>query len=562
MLSLSSLLNPTPPRPPPHAPPLPVPQFLPSPTISSPATSYTDEVSSSRLDRGPVFTKFKMPKDSVSISKSKPRGTINFYPFEDVDEAALQEIRRFRVTPFGQIQNSCAHIPYNSGKKDFYEKTGRESFEVFKYDFRVPGSDAEYTVMWDYNVGLVRMTPFFKCCKYGKTVPAKMLSMNPGLKDVTHSITGGAISAQGYWMPYKCAKAVCATFCYEIAGALIPIFGPSFPARCIPPGAPDFQRMIIDPRIIYEAQREAEIWRRDYHRGTISSGVGYTSLPAPTPSPGRSDRRPVRAMRETERRLRVDTRMLSLSTYSTDTDADGHLSGPDSASSSSSGPPGYAYQYQPVPQVPDHRHGSGWTAVNPTYPPTTVPPSHQPPSMFRDHHHHHHQQQQGYQQPPPNPLLSAVPRFAPPQLPLSFHHTLSHHPPTQGHRHGHTHAPRSQPSSLPRTTWPAKRPIVHDDLDQGYEGGESQRGSPALEYIAQKRREEERGQGQGQGQGQGPPGLDLAEKKAALLLMNLSVQDQVLAAAAAGECSGGGRKENGEGSPDSHRSKRRRATSF
>jgi hypothetical protein len=39
---------------------------------------------------------------------------------------------------------------------------------VFKYDFKVPGSDTVYTVMWDYNIGLVRMTPFFKCCKYGK----------------------------------------------------------------------------------------------------------------------------------------------------------------------------------------------------------------------------------------------------------------------------------------------------------------------------------------------------------------------------------------------------------
>lgn len=219
-----------------------------------------------------------------------------------------------------------------------------------------------------------------------------MLSMNPGLKDVTHSITGGAISAQGtsrpdrllciswrekplltsrlsgYWMPYKCAKAVCATFCYEIAGALIPIFGPSFPSQCIPPGSPDFQRMIIDPRIIYEAQREAEMWRRDYHRGATSNSVGYTSLSIP--SPGRSDQRPVRrAMRDTERRLRVDTRMVSLSPYSTDTDADGQLSGPDSASSSSSGPPGYAYQFQAIPQLlPNHRHGSSWTAVNRPYP--------------------------------------------------------------------------------------------------------------------------------------------------------------------------------------------------
>lgn len=32
----------------------------------------------------------------------------------------------------------------------------------------MPGEDNDFTVMWDYNVGLVRMTPFFKCCKYSK----------------------------------------------------------------------------------------------------------------------------------------------------------------------------------------------------------------------------------------------------------------------------------------------------------------------------------------------------------------------------------------------------------
>ena len=39
---------------------------------------------------------------------------------------------------------------------------------VFQYTFKVPGEEKEYTVMWDYNVGLVRVTPFFKCCKYSK----------------------------------------------------------------------------------------------------------------------------------------------------------------------------------------------------------------------------------------------------------------------------------------------------------------------------------------------------------------------------------------------------------
>lgn len=39
---------------------------------------------------------------------------------------------------------------------------------VFQYTFKVPGDDKEYIVMWDYNIGLVRITPFFKCCKYSK----------------------------------------------------------------------------------------------------------------------------------------------------------------------------------------------------------------------------------------------------------------------------------------------------------------------------------------------------------------------------------------------------------
>lgn len=39
---------------------------------------------------------------------------------------------------------------------------------MFQYTFKLPTDEVEYTVMWDYNVGLVRMTPFFKCCNYPK----------------------------------------------------------------------------------------------------------------------------------------------------------------------------------------------------------------------------------------------------------------------------------------------------------------------------------------------------------------------------------------------------------
>ena len=68
-------------------------------------------------------------KDSEVFTKSKAKGSVNFRPFEDLDEIFLREVRKFQVYPFGKIQDFCRHIPYNSGKKDFYEKTGRESFE-------------------------------------------------------------------------------------------------------------------------------------------------------------------------------------------------------------------------------------------------------------------------------------------------------------------------------------------------------------------------------------------------------------------------------------------------
>lgn len=49
-----------------------------------------------------------------------------------------------------------------------YRIDAYNSDTVFQYIFKAPGDNSEYTVMWDYNVGLVRMTPFFKCCKYSK----------------------------------------------------------------------------------------------------------------------------------------------------------------------------------------------------------------------------------------------------------------------------------------------------------------------------------------------------------------------------------------------------------
>ena len=131
-----------------------------------------------------------MTKDGAVFAKGKIKGDVNFPPFEQHDEETIRELQKFQVYPLspqGKIWDYPRHIPYNSEKKTFLDKTGRECFEgmtfieallalklllipvaVFQYIFKVPGDDKVYTVMWDYNVGLVRITPFFKCLKHTK----------------------------------------------------------------------------------------------------------------------------------------------------------------------------------------------------------------------------------------------------------------------------------------------------------------------------------------------------------------------------------------------------------
>jgi hypothetical protein len=128
----------------------------------------------------------KLPKDAPIFRKGEPKGTVQFPPHEAGEDEELKEQHRlFRVYPRGEIADYCHHIPYSSDKKTFLSKTGRDAFEgmcehhsietltlimivVFQYIFKLPKEDKEYNVMWDYNIGLVRITPFFKCCKYSK----------------------------------------------------------------------------------------------------------------------------------------------------------------------------------------------------------------------------------------------------------------------------------------------------------------------------------------------------------------------------------------------------------
>ncbi|KAG5933499.1 hypothetical protein E4U60_004431 [Claviceps pazoutovae] len=211
-------------------------------------------------------------KRKEATSAAAAQGSVNFPPFENVNDEVVREIKRYGVPQFGSIHETREHIPYNSSKRDFSIKTGRESIEALKYTFQIPGETLVHTVLWDYRIGFVRVAPFFKSMGYTKTKPSKALDKNPGLRDVCPSITGGAVSAQGYWMPFHCARALCATFCHKISGALIPIFGPDFPSDCTLPESPRFGNMIISQRLIAEAVATAPSRERQ-PKGTVGGDV-------------------------------------------------------------------------------------------------------------------------------------------------------------------------------------------------------------------------------------------------------------------------------------------------
>jgi hypothetical protein len=70
-----------------------------------------------------------MAKDAPIFQRGKPRGEVRYPPYEDRDGKFSCQHRDFRIHPLGNIADYPRHIPYNSDKKSFQERTGRESFE-------------------------------------------------------------------------------------------------------------------------------------------------------------------------------------------------------------------------------------------------------------------------------------------------------------------------------------------------------------------------------------------------------------------------------------------------
>ena len=81
----------------------------------------------------------KLSKDAAVFIRGDIRGSLNYPPYEERDDLLLAQHQQHEIYPLGNIADFPRHIPYNSEKKSFLEKTGRESFEG-TFPFRAPFS--------------------------------------------------------------------------------------------------------------------------------------------------------------------------------------------------------------------------------------------------------------------------------------------------------------------------------------------------------------------------------------------------------------------------------------
>ncbi|EEP78154.1 conserved hypothetical protein [Uncinocarpus reesii 1704] len=140
MASIASLLNPEPVT------------YQGSQQLPTPCSSRSREFATQ-----PQRKKQKVSKDAAIFTRGKIRGELRYPPCEYQDKVLVEAHRELEIHPMGHITEFPRHIPYNSEKKSFLEKTGRESFEGYWMPFEAAKAVAA-TFCWKIRYAL---TPLF-----------------------------------------------------------------------------------------------------------------------------------------------------------------------------------------------------------------------------------------------------------------------------------------------------------------------------------------------------------------------------------------------------------------
>lgn len=108
----------------------------------------------------------------------------------------------------------------------------------------------------------------------------KLIDSSPELETVIRRVRGGFLKIQGTWLPFETAERLAARTCYHIRYALIPLFGPGFPDKCLQPHEPGFGQLQL---------HEGETSPRRRKRSAPSRSLGDASPEDPLFKRRRSD---------------------------------------------------------------------------------------------------------------------------------------------------------------------------------------------------------------------------------------------------------------------------------
>ncbi|GAT28768.1 APSES transcription factor Xbp1 [Aspergillus luchuensis] len=164
----------------------------------------------------PRSERTKVPKDQPSFRRGKIQGEVRYRVHDERDEELKKIHLKHKLYPMGNIADFPDRIPYTSTKRSFKERTGRERFEDRSREGveNEPGPQRDHL---QHHGWRTRRT--------------------------------------------RAAKALAATFCWNIRFLLTPMFGLDFPAQCIPPNDARFNNMIIDPEIVRQATEDVAYYR-------------------------------------------------------------------------------------------------------------------------------------------------------------------------------------------------------------------------------------------------------------------------------------------------------------
>ena len=152
-----------------------------------------DDVTSNEHDSpaSPRRSPKKQKVDQGASTLAPTEGVMTYRPCEFRNEEIAKQHGLFQLQPRERIIEKCRTIPYSSDRRSSLKKIGRDClcgraafptftsyatklfFSVCSYTFthgprEEGGKIREYTVMWDYDIGLVQMTQLFKIFAFPK----------------------------------------------------------------------------------------------------------------------------------------------------------------------------------------------------------------------------------------------------------------------------------------------------------------------------------------------------------------------------------------------------------